>query len=197
MKLVGELVLASHNLNKLAEIRSLLAPYDIEILSAADLGISEIAETGSTLLENAILKAKQVAEITGKPTLADDSGFIVKALEDFPGVYSARYALSFPSLKDCYMDLNEKLSFTSDHSASVECVLCIYWPNGQHEEFIGHIDGQYVYPPRGTSGFHFDFVFQPQGYDKTFAELGPDVKNKISHRAQALTKFIDSCLKAV
>ncbi len=194
MKLADDLVLASHNPGKLEELTALLGSYGLTIKSAAELGIPEPEETGSTLVENAILKAKFVAQASDKPALADDSGFMIEALENFPGVKSARYVKRFPNLEACFEDLHKWLGPNQSTAAYFECALCLYWPDGRHEQFMGRIDGDFVYPARGYDGFCFDLVFQPKGYDKTFAELGREVKNKISHRAKAFNKFIESCL---
>lgn len=194
MKITDELVLASHNSGKITELRSLLAPFGIKVISAAELNLDEPDETEKTFVGNALLKAKYVAEITGKPSLADDSGLCIDALGGLPGVDTAPFSKSFGSLEECYQNLDQQLQNAPSRDASFHCVLCLYFPDGTHHEFYGRLDGDYVYPARGDDGFCFDFVFQPKAYDKTLAELGRVVKNKISHRALALERFIEECL---
>lgn len=194
MKITDELVLASHNPAKIAELRALLEPFGIKVTSVADLGLEEPEETEDTFVGNAMIKAKFAAEQTGKPSLADDSGFCLEALDGFPGVHTAPYRFSFPSLEECFRDVNTKLASSPNRKANLTCVLSLYFPNGEHQEFHGQVDGEFVYPARGDNGHHFDYVFQPSGYDKTFAELGMSVKNQISHRAKALESFITTCL---
>lgn len=192
-----ELVLATHNPAKISELTSMLAPYGVKLTSSVELGLDEPEETGETFQENALLKAKFVSEQTGKPALADDSGICFPALGDFPGVHTAPYRKSFATLDDCFKDLDKKLSESGDKRAYVHCSLCLYMPDGTYQMFEGHINGQFVYPVRGntTDGYHFDIVFQPDGYDMTYAQLGIEVKNQISHRARSFSQFIDTCLK--
>jgi XTP/dITP diphosphohydrolase len=198
MKQLQELVLATHNPAKITELTAMLAPYSVKLTSSRDLGLPEPEETGTTFQENALLKAKFVAEASGKPALADDSGLGFYALDGFPGVNTAPYRMSFPTVEDCFHDLHERLKVTGDNRAYIHCSLCLYYPDGHYQMFDGRIEGQFVYPVRGstTEGYHFDIVFQPNGYDQTYAELGLETKNKISHRARSFQQFIDTCLKA-
>ncbi len=198
MMQVQELVLATHNPAKISELTAMLAPYSVKLTSAAALGLDEPKETGATFQENALLKAKFVAEASGKPALADDSGICFPSLNDFPGVHTAPYRMSFPTLEDCFQDLERRLKETGDTRAYVHCSLCLYYPDGKYTMFEGRIDGEFVYPVRGetTDGYHFDIVFQPDGYDQTYAQLGIETKNKISHRARSFAKFIETCLKS-
>ncbi len=197
MTQLQELVLATHNPAKIAELTSMFSPYGVKLTSAAELGLDEPEETGTTFQDNALLKAKFVAEASGKPALADDSGICFPSLNDFPGVNTSPYRQGFSTMDDCFRDLDAKLKETGDTAAYVHCSLCLYYPDGKYLMFDGRIDGQFVYPVRGitTKGYHFDIVFQPDGYDGTFAELGSEIKSKISHRARSFTKFIDTCLK--
>lgn len=192
-----ELVLATHNPAKISELTAMLSPYGVKITSAAELGLEEPEETGVTFQENALLKAKFVAEASGKPALADDSGICFPALGGFPGVDTAPYRQSFGSLDECFQDLHQRLKKVNDTRAYVHCSLCLYHPDGHHQFFEGQINGTFIYPVRGSSteGYHFDIVFQPDGYDLTYAELGTELKNQISHRARSFQKFIDTCLK--
>lgn len=193
-----ELVLATHNPAKISELTAMLTPYGVKLLSAAELNLLEPEETGATFQDNALLKAKFVSEASGKPALADDSGICFPSLDDFPGVHTAPYRMSFPTLDDCFQDLAEKLRKTGDCRAYVHCSLCLYLPDGTYQMFDGRIDGTFIYPVRGTTtdGYHFDIVFQPDGYDQTYAQLGIEIKNRISHRARSFTQFIDTCLKS-
>ena len=193
-----ELVLATHNPAKISELTAMLSPYGVKLLSSAELGLDEPEETGRTFRENAFCKAKYVAEATGKPALADDSGICFTALDDFHGVDTAPYRKNFATLDDCFKDLERRLQEKGDLRAHVNCCLCLYMPNGEHQFFDGRIDAQFVYTVRGdtTKGYHFDIVFQPDGYEETYAQLGIDLKNKISHRARSFQQFIDTCLKA-
>lgn len=187
----SELIFASRNKGKIAEITEMLAPLGIKVKSALEMNLPEVEETGTTFEENAALKALEIAKITGVPCLADDSGLCVKALDNRPGVYSARYA---PNRNfDLAMDklLAEiKESGSNDRSAYFACVLVLGFPNGEYKAFEGRVDGVITMQKHGNGGFGFDPVFAPLGYDKTFAELGSDVKNKISHRGRALQKFL-------
>ncbi len=187
----SELIFASRNQGKIAEITEMLAPLGIKVKSALEMDLPEVEETGTTFEENAALKALEIAKITGVPCLADDSGLCVKALDNRPGVYSARYA---PNRNfDLAMDklLAEiKESCSNDRSAYFACVLVLGFPNGEYKTFEGRVDGVITMQKQGNGGFGFDPVFAPLGYDKTFAELGSDVKNKISHRGRALQKFL-------
>lgn len=187
----SELIFASRNQGKIAEITEMLAPLGIKVKSALEMDLPEVEETGTTFEENAALKALEIAKITGVPCLADDSGLCVKALDNRPGVYSARYA---PNRNfDLAMDklLAEiKESGSNDRSAYFACVLVLGFPNGEYKTFEGRVDGVITMQKQGNGGFGFDPVFAPLGYDKTFAELGSDVKNKISHRGRALQKFL-------
>jgi XTP/dITP diphosphohydrolase len=192
-----ELVLATHNPAKVSELTAMLSPFPVKLSSSGDLKLPEPEETGRTFQENALLKAKFVAEATGKPALADDSGICFPALDDFPGVDTAPYRMSFATLDDCFRDLHTKLQVLNDNRAYMHCSLCLCFPDGHYMMFDGQIDGKFIYPIRGSStdGYHFDIVFQPDGYEQTYAELGIQIKNRISHRTSAFNQFIDTCLK--
>lgn len=192
-----ELVLATHNPAKISELTAMLTPFGVKLTSAAELDLEEPEETGNTFQENALLKAKFVAEASGKPALADDSGIGFPGLGGFPGVHTAPYRQSFNTLDACFRDLDSRLKAVNDFRAYVHCSLCLYFPDGHYQMFEGQIDGKFIYPVRGnsTEGYHFDIVFQPDGYDQTYAELGTEIKNQISHRARSFQQFIDKCLK--
>ena len=187
-----KLVLASDNKNKLREIRELLGPFDVELLSKAEAGYTdEVEETGKTFAENARIKAEAVMLATGLPALADDSGLCVDALGGEPGVYSARYTGNHAdSDADRRALVLRKLGYRQDRSAHFICSLCCLFPDGREISCEGVMDGSILYTERGTGGFGYDSIFLPAGSEKSNAELLPDEKNAISHRGQALRKFV-------
>jgi XTP/dITP diphosphohydrolase len=198
--LPGKLVIASHNQGKVREIRALLAPYGIEPVSAAELGLPEPEETGTTFAENALLKAQASAQGSGLVALADDSGLCVDALGGAPGVYTADWAekQSFEGGpgRDWYLAMGKvegKLSELGpdvNRSAAFVCTLALAWPDGESAVFEGRVEGSLTWPPRGTLGFGYDPVFVPTGGSQTFAEIAPENKHAISHRADAFTKLV-------
>lgn len=190
MKLV-KLVVASHNEGKIAEIKTLLAPYNIEVTSAKELRLGDVEETGATFAENAAIKAQEVCLMCGLPCLADDSGLCVDALDGKPGVYSARYAPNRDFNKGIKMLLGEiKESGNPSRKAHFSCCMALACPNEKVKLFEGRVDGSIAEKPHGKGGFGYDPIFIPDGYSETFAELGENVKNKISHRRRALEKFV-------
>ena len=190
-----QIVLATHNAGKVKEMQAILAPFGIKVLSAGDLNLTEPEENGQTFIENAGIKAVTAAKEAGMPALGDDSGLCVHALNNRPGIYSARY--NEPK-KNGFMyameKLNEELGASSDRSAHFSCALVIAWPDGHTEEFEGRVNGTLQWPVKGTNGFGYDPMFVPNGYDLSFAELPAEIKNTISHRARALKQFTDNCL---
>ena len=190
-----QIVLATHNTGKVKEMREILTPFGIEVLSADDLNLTEPEENGQTFIENARIKAVTAAKEANMPALGDDSGLCVHALNNRPGIYSARY--NEPK-KNGFLyameKLNEELGNTPDRSAHFSCALVIAWPNGDTAEFEGKICGNLQWPVKGTNGFGYDPMFVPDGYNLSFAELSAEIKNKISHRARALKLFTDNCL---
>ena len=197
---IGKLVIATHNAGKLREIRSLLAPYGVECVSAGELGLPEPEETGTTFVENALLKAHASAKAAGLPALADDSGLSVIALGGAPGVYTADWAEAAPYEggpgRDWYMAMGKVEGKLAELGADVardgwfSCVLALAWPDGSEAVFEGRVDGALTWPPRGTLGFGYDPVFVPHGETRTFAELDPAHKHAISHRADAFAKLV-------
>ena len=186
-----EIIFASHNKGKIAEIRQILTPFGINVKSSDEIDFPDVEETGTTFEENALIKAETIAKLKGVPCLADDSGLCVKALNGRPGVYSARYAPNRDFDKAMDMLLQEIIdSESSDRSAHFACVLVLAYPDGTYKSFEGRVDGSIALEKSGVGGFGFDPVFMPNGYDKTFAELGSEIKNKISHRGRALEKFV-------
>ena len=196
----GKLVIATHNAGKLKEISALLDPYGVECISAGSLGLPEPPETGRTFVGNALIKARAAAEASGMQALADDSGLSVAALDGRPGVYTADWAerqwFEGEPGRDWYMAMGKVEGMLQEKGADTardawfSCVLAIAWPDGEHAVYEGKIDGSLTWPPRGTMGFGYDPVFVPRGRDLTFAELDPDEKHAISHRADAFKKLV-------
>lgn len=188
-----KLVLASHNKGKLKEFAELLGPLGIEVVSAADLGISEPEETGLTFTANAQLKARHSAMISGEYALSDDSGLVIDALGGAPGIYSARWAGPNKDFREAFSRIRRELKNKNaplDSPAYFACVLCLCAPDGTCREFEGRVEGRLRFPPKGTKGFGYDPIFIPDGHEKTFAEINPEIKNKMSHRARAFEKFL-------
>ncbi len=196
----GKLVIATHNAGKLREISALLAPYGMECISAGALGLPEPAETGTTFVENALIKARAAAEAAQLPALADDSGLSVAGLGGRPGVYTADWAerqwFEGEPGRDWYMAMGkvegmlQAIGSEADRSCWFSCVLAIAWPDGDSAVYEGRVDGAYTWPPRGDKGFGYDPVFVPAGGYETFAEIDPDEKHRISHRADAFAKLV-------
>jgi len=188
------LVIASHNQGKVEEISALLAPFGIESLPAAVLGVPEPEETGDSFETNAALKAMAAAEASGLPAIADDSGLVVPALGGAPGIYSARWAGPAKDFRVAMARVQRELD-DRDRSATFVAVLVLAWPDGEIELFRGDVAGRLVWPPRGERGFGYDPIFVPEGGAETFGEMEPAEKHKISHRACAFAKLVDGCLK--
>ncbi|PST27050.1 non-canonical purine NTP pyrophosphatase, RdgB/HAM1 family [Mesorhizobium plurifarium] len=206
------LVVASHNAGKIREIRDLIGPLGFEAKSAADLNFVEPEETGTTFEENATIKALASAKASGLPALSDDSGLAIDALGGAPGVYTANWAEREDGSRDFRMAM-EKVEEAlrgrgavtpESRTAHFVSVLCLAWPDGHVELFRGEVEGYVVWPPRGTSGFGYDPVFQPKGYDATFGEMSAEEKHgwkpgdaeALSHRARAFKLFAETCLGA-
>lgn len=195
----GRLVIASHNAGKVREIAELLAPFGIETDSAAELGLPEPEETGTTFAENARLKAHAAARAAGLPALADDSGLEVEALGGAPGIYAARWAET-PSGRDFghamrrVWEALEERNAPEPRRARFICALSLAWPDGHDETFVGEVRGRIVWPPRGGKGFGYDPIFVPEGHDVTFGEMEPAEKHAISHRADAFRRLVRECL---
>jgi len=188
------LLLASHNRGKLSEIAALMAPFGVETVSAADLGLPEPEETAPDFAGNARLKALAAATASGLPTLADDSGFCVAALAGQPGIYSARWAGQRRNFSAAMARVNRELGGDPDRRAWFVCALCLAWPDGETATFQGRVDGEFVWPPRGTHGFGYDPVFVPLGATLNFGEMAPAEKHSNSHRARAMAQLAAACL---
>ncbi len=189
------LVIASHNQGKVNEIAALLAPYKIDVSSAAQLGLADVDETGDTFIANAILKAESVAKATGKPALADDSGLSVAALDGAPGIYSARWAGAEKDFNAAMLKVHIAMqaSGNPDTSAKFVCALALAWPDGYTVSTEGVIQGHITWPPCGNKGFGYDPLFIPNGHTLTFAEMEPHDKHAMSHRALAFEKLLNLC----
>jgi XTP/dITP diphosphohydrolase len=206
------IVVASHNAGKIREIQDLIGPLGFTAESAADLNFAEPDETGTTFEENATIKAVASARASGLPALSDDSGLMVDELGGEPGVYTANWAETGDGTRDFAMAMRkvetalEKAGAVSAdrRGARFVSVLCLAWPDGHTELFRGEVEGTVVWPPRGTQGFGYDPVFQPQGYDITFGEMTAEQKHgwkpgepeALSHRARAFRLFVETCLEA-
>jgi XTP/dITP diphosphohydrolase len=189
----GQLVLASHNNGKLAEIAEMLAPHAITPLLAGALGLPEPQETEEDFAGNARLKAVAATAATGLPALADDSGFCVAALDGAPGVHSARWAGPEKDFAAAMARVHREMG-EDDHRAWFVAALCLAWPDGETATFIGRVEGQVVWPPRGDRGFGYDPMFCPLGEVETYGEMDQAVKQATSHRARAFRQLVEACL---
>jgi len=193
----NKLVIASHNQGKVTEIRDLLEPFGLELVSAASLNLPEPEETANSFSGNARLKAEAATLATGFPAFADDSGLSVEALDGEPGIYSARWAgehkdfsMAMAKVNAALCEADAQLKMGASRSASFFCALALAWPDDKTEIFEGSINGTLCWPPRGGNGFGYDPIFIPTGYDETFGELDQKLKHSISHRAKAFAKFL-------
>ncbi len=206
-RLDGKLVIATHNAGKLAEMRELLDQYGVAAVSAGELGLPEPEETGTTFLANSKLKALAAARGANAPALADDLGLCVDALGGEPGVYSARWAgpardfgVARAKVEAELRGIGAKPPFT----AHFICILTLAFPDGQLQSFEGRVDGELVFPPRGSLVFGYDPIFLPEKLEKTFGEMTLEEKQAIprdgspalSHRARAFQAFARACLGA-
>ncbi len=206
------IVVASHNAGKIAEIADLIGPLGFSAKSAAELNFAEPEETGTTFEENAAIKALASAKASGMPALSDDSGLVVDALDGAPGVYTANWAERADGSRDFPMAMEKVQKALADKGATSAdrrtgrfvSVLCLAWPDGHTEFFRGEVEGLIAWPPRGTSGFGYDPIFQPLGYDTTFGEMTAQEKHgwkpgdaaALSHRARAFKLFVETCLES-
>lgn len=198
-KFTGDkLLIATHNTGKLEEMAHLLQPFGVTVVGAAEMNLPEPDETEDSFVGNARIKAHAAAKATGLPALADDSGITIDALDGAPGVYTADWAET-PQGRDFVMAMRrthdelEAKAAPHPHTAQFRCTLVLAWPDGQDEVFEGVMPGQVVWPMRGDQGHGYDPIFVPDGYDITFGEMDRWQKNKISHRAKAVQKFVEGC----
>jgi XTP/dITP diphosphohydrolase len=204
-RLPARIVAATHNPGKLREIRDLLAPHGVGAVGAAELDLREPDETGLTFVENAALKAGSAARASGEPALADDSGLCVEALGGAPGICSARWAGGSrdfgAAMRRIELELRA-IGTAAPWRAHFISALALAWPDGRIDAFEGRVDGELVFPPRGTAGFGYDPIFRPDGHTRTFGEMTaeekhgipPDGSPALSHRARAFQKFARDCL---
>ena len=198
MRPIGDkLVIATHNPGKLREIAELIEPLGISVVGAEELRLPEPEEIGNTFADNADLKAREAADLSGLPALADDSGLCVDALHGLPGIFSARWAEDADGNRDWNRAMEkvwrevEATEPDAPPAAHFACSLAIAWPNdGQVETFDGRVDGTLAWPPRGDKGFGYDPMFVPVGHETTFGEMEPLSKHKMSHRADAFRKLV-------
>lgn len=185
------IILATRNKNKIIEIENIIGDL-VMIEPPVELSGIEIPECGRSLFENSLAKAAFVYRLRGIPALADDSGLFVEALDNAPGIYSARYGRND---RERIARLMENLAGVKSRKAAFRAVFVYYHAPGKYESFEGECPGRIAPAPSGTNGFGYDPVFMPKGYRATFAELDPATKNRISHRARALNKFREYILK--
>jgi XTP/dITP diphosphohydrolase len=205
-RIIGRLVIATHNPGKLAEMRELLAPHGIDAISAGELGLAEPGETGTTFRDNARIKAQAAARAAKLPAFADDSGLVVDALDGEPGIYSARWAGPDKDFAGAMAMIDSKLkqrgaTAPSERKAHFVSALCVAWPDGHVDDFEAWVDGVLVWPPRGDQGFGYDPMFLPDGHYRTFGEMPSEEKHGLpprgkglSHRARAFVKLAEACL---
>jgi XTP/dITP diphosphohydrolase len=196
-----KLVVATHNRGKAGEIRTMMSPFGIEIVSAGELDLASPEETGTTFEENATLKALAATRASGLPALADDSGLSVQALDGQPGVYTADWEGptrdAMVGMKRIQEEFARRGVPDSDaaRTATFHCVLALAWPDEHVELVHGMLDGRIVWPPRGTGGHGYDPCFQPAGDTRTTAEMTDAEKNAISHRGRAFRRLVEACFK--
>lgn len=188
-----KLLLATRNSNKVIEMQHALEGTGWQVLTLADIASApDVEEDGATFRDNALKKARSAAESSHLWTLAEDSGLEIDALGGEPGVRSARYAGEGASDMDRIRKVLGHLTSVPDErrTARFRCLMCVIDPAGNENCFEGRCEGRIAHRPAGSSGFGYDPVFTPDGYDKTFAELGLGVKSKISHRARAMQQVL-------
>jgi XTP/dITP diphosphohydrolase len=205
-RITGQLVIATHNPGKLAEMRELLSPHGVTAMSATELGLPEPEETGDSFPANAKLKAVAAAIAAKLPAFADDSGLVVEALDGAPGIHSARWAGPQKDFNAAMTRIERLLAERgaaepAKRRAHFVSALCVAWPDGHVEEVEARVDGTLVWPPRGTAGFGYDPMFMPDGYVSTFGEMTSIEKHGLpprglglSHRARAFVKLAEICL---
>lgn len=187
-----DIVIATGNKGKLSEFKSILSPYFKKVYSSADYkNIPKIAETGNTFHDNAFIKAKTVSDHLGVDTIADDSGLLVDALDGAPGVYSARYAGPDATDEKNIEKLLSELKGSENRKAKFACAIVYYRVGRDAMLFTGECEGTITDEKKGDSGFGYDPVFFLEDYGKTMAEIPPEIKNSISHRALALSKLVN------
>lgn len=187
-----KLAIATNNAHKLSEIRAILGDSFEQLLSLKDLGIDvDVEETGTTLEENALLKARTICKLCKLPTLADDTGLMVDALDGAPGVYSARYAGEAHNDANNRALLLKNLEGKTSRRAHFSTVIAICYPNGDFITANGRVEGSILHEERGNEGFGYDSLFYIDELGKTFAQATPEEKNSVSHRGRALHAMLE------
>ena len=191
----AKIVIATHNKGKLEEFAALLKPYGVTAVSAGQLGLAEPAETETSFAGNARIKALAAMKASGLIAVSDDSGLCVAALDGEPGVYTADWAGPDRDWNRAMRLVEEKLqakgaTTPEKRRAYFACTLCVIWPDGTERIYEGRAQGSLAWPPRGALGHGYDPMFVPDGESRTFAELAPEEKNRVSHRAKALEKLV-------
>ena len=191
----NKIVIASHNKGKVKEIKNLLKPLKIEVFSANDFNLKEPIENGLTFEENSLIKSSYVCDYTGIPSLSDDSGICFSDLNNEPGIYSARWAGKDKNFDLGMFKIYESLKKVKKptYDCFFVCALSLSWPNGSNITVSGKINGKFSWPPKGNLGFGYDPIFKPFGHNKTFAEMDPEFKHSISHRALAFKQLVTLC----
>lgn len=197
--LFEKLVVASHNKGKIAEISHLLAPYARQVVGGTEFALQEPEETGATFAANAQIKAEYFLRHTSMPSLADDSGLVVPFIDGQPGIYSARWAgesrdfgVAMESVARAIEERAGDVCGQDKYAAYFICALCLATPAGEMYQVEGRVDGHLQFPPAGDRGFGYDPIFIPEGYGQTFAQMEPEYKHKISHRARAFDALLDA-----
>jgi len=193
-RIPDKILIATTNQGKVQEIRNLVKGLPALFVSLSEVpGIPEVVEDGATFEENALKKARTMAYSTGIVTLADDSGLCIDALDGRPGVHSARYAGDHASDEEKYLRVLEEMEGIpdSERSARFVCALALVAPDGEEKLFRGVCEGRITREPRGSSGFGYDPIFYFEEAECTFAEMGGESKNRVSHRGRALRQFAD------
>ena len=191
----NKLVIASHNQGKVREIGELLAPFGVETVSVADLGLPVPVEDADSFIGNARIKSLAAAKASGLPSLSDDSGIEVHGLGGEPGIYTADWAGPDRDFTVGMKAVIDKLGDNPNRNANFTCALSLAWPDGHTEDFEGKVFGTVTWPMRGEKGFGYDPIFIPEGHDITFAEMDPADKHAMSHRADAFRQLINACFK--
>ncbi len=185
------IVLATHNTHKLQEFRAILSPIGFEVLGGNDCHLPDVEETGETFAENACLKAVAGFKALGKPVMADDSGICIEAMNDRPGVYSARYAEKNGGYPAVFDVINQEIGDNPNRNAYYVCVIALALSETEVYTFTGYMRGTLAHFPSGTGGFGYDPIFIPEGMETTLGHIPAEVKNKISHRGKALKQAYD------
>lgn len=193
------LVIASHNKGKIKEIEALLEPFGINVKGGPDFNLEEPEENGDTFIANAKIKSEYFAKHTKLPSLSDDSGLVVPALDGAPGIYSARWAGESKNFQHAMEKVEAAIKETGvaaeGQPAHFVCALSLTWPDGHTETVEGYVHGKLTFPAKGEKGFGYDPIFIPQHHAVTFAQMEPEEKHNMSHRADAFNKLIAACFK--